>query len=149
MKILIIHHLEEIWKSGYEMYGTSFEEQASNIIAHLEENDYDRVILSRFEEWELGEEHHCSGIAEYIDTVHIYAYGWDMTMVEQDCFPEDQRWTEGGSHSEIVLIDKWMENLINDDVSLCGAFDGECIEDMELALSGTGVDVKRIEDLII
>lgn len=147
MRVLIIHHLEKMWESGYKKLGTTFEEQAELVVRHLEDMEYDRVILTRFENHELGEEHW--EIAEYVDEVQVYAYGWERDMVEQDCFPSDQKWVDGGHHSEIVLIDEWMERLRGHEVSLCGAFDGECIEDMEYALEGANVQFNRINELIV
>lgn len=149
MKILVIHHLEEMWGPSLEGRGTTFEEMAFNAIEHIEREEYDRVILTRFENHELGEEHYESGIAHLIDVVEVYSYGWCMDMVEQGCFPDNQKWCEGGQHSEIVLIDEWMERLKGHDVSICGAFDGECIEDLEIALSHLGIEFKRIEALIV
>lgn len=51
MKILLMHHVETIWKHGYALNGTSFERVAEKIAEHLEENEYeyDRVILTQFE----------------------------------------------------------------------------------------------------
>lgn len=147
MRILIIHHLEKMWDQEYRKFNTTFEEQVELVLQHLEENEYDRVILTRFENHELGEEH-CQ-LAHLIDVVHVYGYGWDHEMMDQGSFSSDQKWTDGGNHSEIVLIDKWMEQLQGHEVSLCGAFDGECIEDMEIALEGANVQFNRINELIV
>lgn len=146
MKILVIHHLESEWEHGYNRMGTSFEELAEKVIDHLEENDYDRVILTRFENHQLGDEHYLSGLSEWIDQVEVYGYGWERSMIED--YPET-KWVEGGSHSEIVLIEEWIEQLVRHEVSLCGAFDGECIEDMEIALGGVDVPFNRINSLIV
>ena len=58
------------------------------------------------------------------------------------------RFCEGGSHSEAVLIEDWMQ-LSGEDVYISGAFDGECIEDLEIALRHCQVKFSRIEDLIV
>lgn len=149
MRVIILHHLEPCWDAGLRKFGTNFEELACKVIEHLEEFSYDRVILTRFEDGRLDDEHHQVGLSEYVDQVHDYGYGWEMSMVEDGCFPDSQEWVEGGSHSEIVLIDDWMKELKNDEVDLCGAFDGECIEDMEIALEGAGVAFNRINSLIV
>lgn len=48
-KVLIIHHLESTWESGYNGFGESFESLAAKIIMHIQESDYDKVILTQFE----------------------------------------------------------------------------------------------------
>ena len=72
-----------------------------------------------------------------IDTEKPYAYGWDSEIVEdiEDYEEANEMFVEGGQHSEYVLIEDWMHELKGNDVQLCGCFDGECIEDMEIALS--------------
>ena len=57
------------------------------------------------------------------------------------------KWTLGGNHSEVVIVPEWMENL-KGEVFICGAFDGECIEDLEIALKGANKEFKRVEHLI-
>lgn len=146
MKILILHHVEEMWESGFLSYGTSFEEVVQNILDHIENSEYDQIILTRFEDHELGIEHHKSGLSAYVDKVYPYMYGWEKSEVENN---PHVKWVDGGSHSEVVPIDDWMEDLHDHDVDLCGAFDGECIEDMEMALNGIGVRFNRLESLII
>lgn len=149
MKVIILHHLEPCWDEGLRRMGTSFEELAVKVIEHLEENDYNRVILTRFEDNRLNEEHHIVGLGGYVDQIYDYGYGWERSMINDGCFYDSQKWVDGGNHSEIVLIDEWMEELKRDEVYLCGAFDGECIEDMEIALSGADVEFSRIEKLIV
>lgn len=148
-RVIIIHHLEDCWSSGYANHCTSFHEQAELVRQHLEENEYDLVILTRFEDHRIGIEHDEAELTEHIDTVHTYAYGWEKEMIEQGCFSDDQEWVDGGTHSEIVLIDNWMHELRGCKVDLCGAFDGECIEDMEIALAGAKVPFNRLNHLIV
>jgi hypothetical protein len=143
MRTLIIHHVESCWNQALISRGTSIEEQIDNLFEHLNEHEYDRVILTRFEGNRLEPEH--AFIADFISEVHEYAYGW-----ERDMFTEEQShmYCDGGTHSEVVMIDDWMHTL-SDEVHLCGAFDGECIEDMEIALRFLGVNFKRLEKLIV
>ncbi len=142
MKTLIIHHLESIWDDGYrKMSGVSFEELVWKFLDHLETFHYDRVILTRFESCGLEPEH--EPISHYITDVFEYAYGWEAEELEN--YPD--RFCEGGTHSEAVLIEDWMK--IDGEVFISGAFDGECIEDLEIALSHLEDPFKRIEELII
>jgi hypothetical protein len=76
-------------------------------------------------------------------------YGWERKEVEGwGDRKEGVDFVDGGSHSEVVLVDEWMHEL-EGEIFLCGAFDGECIEDMEIALQGAGKEFERIEGLII
>lgn len=149
-KVLIIHHLEECWSRGFGMHGTSFHNEAEKILDHLRETEYDQVILTRFEDHRLGEEHYDSGIAEYITDVQVYAYGWEHEESKQ-LGRKGVNWAPSGGHSEIVLLEEWMRVLKRRkaEVFLCGAFDGECIEDMEVALDAVGVSYQRLNRLIV
>ena len=148
MKTIIIHHLETMWTWGLKKAGTSFEEVSHNVLLHLLDNEYDRVILTRFEDNRLEDAHYEAGLGEFIDIVEDYAYGWEEGSIDGQLGTD---WTEGGSHSEIVLLTEWMHELktLGSAVDLCGAFDGECIEDMEIALSSLGIDFNRLNHLIV
>lgn len=141
-RVLIIHHLERIWETGYKKFGTSFDELVEKFHEHLSRETYDLVILTRFEDFQLGDDYW--QIAQYIDRVETYAYGWE----KQEMLDNPDRFCEGGSHSEAVLIEDWMQ-LSGEDVYISGAFDGECIEDLEIALRHCQVKFSRIEDLIV
>lgn len=141
MKTLIIHHLELCWESGYKKFGTSFEELIEKFAFHLDSVSYDRIILTRFEESAMGPEYW--PIANYVNEVLPYAYGWEAT--EKEAYPD--MFAEGGNHSEVVLIEDWMK--IPGEVYISGAFDGECIEDLEIALRHCNVPFSRIEHLIV
>lgn len=162
MKTLIIHHLQPMWNSGLNNFGTSYWEMLDEVCTHLQENDYDNVIVTNFEAgFDLEDEQ--QPLREFCyPTVHDYMYGWEFECAEID---EQQKediengkivedafntsWALGGSHSQIVLIPEWMKDLKNDEVYICGAFDGECIEDLEIALGALDIEPNRIENLIV
>ena len=56
---------------------------------------------------------------------------------------------KGGFHSQVVIIEPWIEALKGHDVFLCGAFEGECIEDMEVVLRFSDVTFTKVYSLII
>lgn len=156
MKTLVIHHLELTWQNGYANVGTTFDELARKTIAHIKRAKYDRVILTQFENWQAQDEHHESGIAELIDEWHDYGYAWELDNDVEDIHDENgfiyehgNKYVDGGNHSRYVLIDTWIEKLKGHNVSICGAFDGECIEDLEIALRACDIKFKRIENLIV
>jgi len=140
---LIIHHLEPEWELGYRKAGTSLEQLVARFYEHLERNHYDKVILTRSED-NLFHEPEYAPIAQFIDQVETYSYGWEAAFVDET---NEHRFCEGGSHSEVVLLEDWMR--IEGKVFISGAFDSECIEDLEIALRYLNVDFERIESLIV
>jgi hypothetical protein len=142
MRVIVIHHVQKMWDSGLLKYGTSFEEEIEKVYNHLLEENYDRVIVTNFEA-AFGLDDEQKVLSEFYPDVYDYMYGWE----DDEANPEGT-WVDGGCHSQKLPIDDWMLEIINDDVFLCGAFDGECIEDMEIALSSQGIKVNRIEQLI-
>ncbi len=146
-RTLLVHHLEPMWEGGYKRYGTSFIEQAEKVLEHVWASNYDRIIMTLFEDRGLGPAHAELGLVALCPSVYTYGYGWESDMDPG----EGCRFVEGGAHSEVVLVEPWMDEMAleGDRVHLCGAFDGECIEDMEIALRAAGVWFERLEDLIV
>lgn len=144
MRAIILHHIESMWDSALNKRGTSFEEMSEKVYNYLDCNGYDYVILTRFEDFER--EDFCI-FNRFVNVVHPYAYGWD----EEYHIDDPENYCEGGIHSGSVLIEDWMRELSTHykEVDICGAFDGECIEDLEIALDYCKVNFKRIESLIV
>lgn len=171
MKVLFCHHLEPIWNEGMKRYGTNIYRMCEKVTCHILENDYDAVIITQFEFNRTDMAHDCyfpifAAIEEKGISIewHDYAYGWELdsfNFEDVDAAREklkngeviqDEYGTklaQGGTHSEVVLLEDWIENLKSHEVFLCGAFDGECIEDIQLTFEACGVDYKRLSSLII
>lgn len=167
MKTLIIHHLEPMWNEGYRTHGTSFEKLLEKFYNYLEENSFDRVILTRFEDRKLDDSYcfyceknddYCE-LSKFIDKVHNYDYGWDKDSIFDGELPEPKEegfyvnewgnvYCDGGVHSEIVWIPDWIQGL-QGDIFISGAFDGECIDDLETALEALNKTFHRINELIV
>lgn len=108
------------------------------------------VVLTQFEEWKPASEHYLSGIADLVTDWHEYGYGWEKeSMNHGDVWGVD--WCIGKTHSEVVWIPQWLWDIKNsrEEVLLCGVFDGECIQDMEVALSHCDIPYKRWERFIV
>lgn len=160
MKTLIIHHLQPMWENGYKMFNTSFDEMLENVYNHINEVGYDKIIITNFEAgMDLEDEQY--PLNDFYNELQDYMYGWELngqgfTDEEVEAIEDGQvvtdeygtKWGQGGNHSEIVMVSDWMEDL-DGEVFLCGAFDGECIEDMELALGHANVEFNRVESLIV
>ena len=135
-----------MWENGYKKFGTSFERLQEKVLDFLSENSFDRVLLTRFEDCAAcPSEGYFPELLNALSRVHEYGYGWPAEALED--MPD--RFCVGGNHSEAVLIDDWMLPLKNAQVTIAGAFDGECIEDLEIALNHLGVDFEREESLIV
>lgn len=146
MKTIIIHHLQEMWDSGLQMHGTSFEEQLENVYQHLLAETYDCVIVTNFEAgFNLEDSQY--PLNDFNPIVYDYCYGWERESFEGCDYIEGIDFCDGGAHSEVVMIDEWMHKLTGE-IYICGAFDGECIEDLEIALDGANKTFKRLNDLI-
>lgn len=146
IKLLIIHHVQQMWDAGLRNKGTSFDEVLWNVYLHIKQNDYDHVIVTNFEAGQMLDNEQAI-LGEFYPAVYDYCYGWTRADVED--YYDGFDFCDGGGHSEVVLVEDWMRELKGKDVYLCGAFDGECIEDMEYALRSAGVAYKRLNDLII
>lgn len=160
MKTLIIHHLQPMWNQGLIGFGTSFDEELMKVLDHLDSEYYDKVIVTNFEGTTELEEEQLPILDYTYPQVEDYGYGWDYDSVD---FTERQiqsieagglvvceygnHWVQGGNHSTIVYVPEWMMEL-QGEVYICGAFDGECIEDLEIALTGAGKEFNRINELI-
>jgi len=146
LKILILHHVETMWAETMQrMFGVNYDDYLMRVAQHLEESDYDRVQVNMFEGIELEPEHW--PIAEKVWFIEEYGYGWEAEMFDEGT--EGEEYCEGGNHSKVVLLTDWMRDLVGEDVHIAGAFDGECLEDLEVALNFLGVEFNRVEELIV
>jgi hypothetical protein len=149
VKVCIIHHLETMWQPAMKtIFGVDAFEFAENVAEHLRNSFYDLVILTRFETPQLEGFHYETGLSDFIHKVYDYGYGWRKGEIDGR---KGKNWVDGGHHSEVVLLTDWLHDLAAKkvDVDLCGAFEGECIEDMEIALSALGVNYKKLNNLIV
>lgn len=157
MKVLIVHHLQPMWEIGLNEKGTSFEEMKEALIDYLSVENFDKIIFTLFEDYERMNYH--SGL--YGNFLFVeYGYGW---------WPEDYenaKETEYGYiENENIYIpvsnsyycERWA--LINEDVKewlpskddevyICGAFEGECLADLESILQYSEIKYNMINELI-
>ena len=151
MKILIIHHLEPEWEIGFNKMMTSFDDLQFKFLSHLRRVKYERVILTRFEDYRLTDDY-IPALREKIDKVENYGYGWEKSSIKEEieaCPEYPGNWTEDGNHSEIVWLAPFIKELKGENVFVSGAFSGECLEDLEIALTACDVKFKRVKSLIL
>lgn len=149
-KILILHHVEEMWRTGLATYNTNFDEVAANLINYIENSDFDRIILVRYGDAEIGQEHIESGLAAHVNQIESYAYGWDRAEMEQKKPDEEGgTWAEGCPHSEVVLLDDWIKALKGHEVVVTGAFANACVETLTTAMDHCDIDYEEELSLIV
>lgn len=142
-KTLIIHHLEKEWESGYRGRYETFESLQEKILRSIKKNRYEHIILTKC--FDFNPDDYRYDFFTYVNKVYNYIYGWERSELEENpsCF------VPGGRHSEAVFIDDWMRKLPKTNVTICGGFDGECIEDLEIALKHLGIKYRRNNNLIV
>lgn len=134
---LIIHHFETCWRAGIKRAsGYNLEYWAHKIISHIAHSNYDYIILNR-NEGEGPEDFHIdNGFHRYVDLWSEYSYCFPRQRVENPDGTLKDGWIPGGEHSEVLFIPDWAEMIKRfDQVNLIGAYDKECIEDMEVLLT--------------
>lgn len=160
---LIIHHFDSMFDEGLQKLGKSLESMSEELIDFMIENkdNIDKVILTTFEDHILTEpeQFRISEMAYELNMnfEHItYAYGWSRDVIDEDCenYPESERdikWiqaTRGYSSDDDVLeIEEWHRELKGKNVVLTGAFDGECLNDLNTVLNFTGSNVNYYKPL--
>ncbi|MHD0644911.1 hypothetical protein ACYPKM_04745 [Pseudomonas aeruginosa] len=156
---LLIHHLEEEWREGMLGFGTSPEQASKNIIDYLESpagRKINHVIFTRFEEFFPCETQ--QDIMTYLQRRDIqfehqtFPYGMeremfddrDVTLVRANRYPDNP--------DAVIEIEDWHLKLReSESVTLCGAFDNECVQDAEDMLGyvrGVG-GYERVDGLIV
>lgn len=156
---LLIHHFEETWRDGLAGFGMTPEVMAQNIIDFLhspEGRAINNVILTT---WEMpGPCDVQKPVTDYLTARgipfehHVFGYGEERSMYEgQDCSLV-QATRYGDDPNQVVCIEDWHRALAKSaSVSLCGAFDGECIQDAEDMLCHVRGErgYKKLNDLVV
>tara|TARA_B100000700_G_scaffold71271_1_gene79256 strand:- start:23153 stop:24787 length:1635 start_codon:yes stop_codon:yes gene_type:complete len=163
MNILIAHHFSDYWESGFLRYNTSYQDELYKLIDFIENKNIDKIILPLFESHELEDCHYplielCNEKNILIE-VHEYGYGWRRELDDEfilNSYPIEKlnnTWTYGKrfDHTEedIVIIEDWQKQLKGHKVYLAGAFEDECITDIEAAFESIQLEYERVEGLIV
>lgn len=162
--VLLMHHMESMWEESLRQYDTSLEECVSNTIDYIlfSDQEIDEVIVTRFEGIDWDDEH--APLIDVCERLGIpikleeYAYGFTRDIDEDglEMYPDenlDQTWCFGDrdhhNESNILEIHPWHHELKNDHVILGGAFEGECLNDMEKILGTLQINVTKVDSLCI
>ncbi len=161
MKALVLQHFEEYWSEGLSKYNTNFEEVNEKVMDFIVSNkDLDKIIITRFEGYEAGEEHFL--LLDLCEKLNIkvefqtYAYAWFRD--EEDQYPKNEEnitWCQGtrDHHGEddVIEITDWMHDLKNnyEKVFVGGAFKNECHLDLVTALSAIDINYEDVDGLVV
>lgn len=136
---LLIHHLEETWRSSLEGYGLTPEVMSLNIIDYLHSPNgrkINDVIFTRFEDHMPCDTQLL--IIDYLKgrgiayTHQVFPYGLMDEMFEDVDCTLVQATRLDADEGQVVEIEDWHRELkYSQSVSLCGAFDDQCIQDAE------------------
>lgn len=141
MKTIIIHHIEETWEKTFnKLHKDSLDEFAYELFDYLEANRFDKIIMTQFEYRERDKFYQMLSSTFYVQ-LEEYSYGWDET----DSYNE---WIDGGNHSRFLLVPDFLEQIKESEITICGIFDGECLEDLEVLLGTFDIKYTRLEQFI-
>lgn len=165
MNVLLLQHFESYWEGPLrDLHNTSFEECMNNVLDFVaSRDDIDKIIITLFEDYELNHEYEklqrlCDKKDIEIEA-HTYGYAWYKDPdPEETAYPESTRnidWCPGTrehhGEEDVIEITEWQKELKSLDckVFLGGAFEHECLKDMEAALDTLKVNYERVEGLIV
>lgn len=167
-KCLVMHHFESEWNPSLAKFDTSFDKLNEQFLDYLENNNFEKIIITSFYHFEPQYEHY--DIISFCENNNIefefinYGYGWyrDPDRHDEDIDEENQefplsqegiKWirSEREHHDEnyVLIIDDFHYELKNYDVTLTGAFEGECVLDMEAVFNSIGVNYEKIDELVV
>jgi hypothetical protein len=158
MNILILHHFSDYWSDGMASHKTSYEDELEKVIDYLRNEKIHKIILPLYESNVLLDCHKklsdvCCEENIEID-IHSYGYNWKKDHVEF-CKDEDLgiTWCQGQREdhgdNDVVLIANWMHDLKGNNIIIAGSFEGECVNDLETALSSAGINYKKESTLVV
>jgi len=159
LNTLILHHFESHWSDGLAKFSLDMEKMSDQIIDFLSEKrtDINNIIITRFEG--IGYEPEHTKLREYAKEhdiqIRIEEYSYSYYP---DNFTDNQLKTlvtvkptrDNSDEDNILPVDDWQKELKDHkSVSLAGAFEGECVQDMEDILLHVRGDYNKIDELVV
>lgn len=141
MRVLILHHVEPEYRDFFNE-----EDLFRHLFTHLRRHAYDRIILATL-----------SGVV-YPELIGVISeeYEWDYYW-EDPNDPEYAAWYEEYDYDRADVIPAptvhrfthlypWLKALRGHSVTIAGGLRGECLRDLETALSHLGIRFSRLEE---
>jgi hypothetical protein len=169
MAILLAHHLEELWDDSLKKYDTSFNEEVEKLSDFIKHSgvEIDKIIVTSFENIDWDEGHFpLIQTAESLDiSIELQTYAYGMQRVTNDeysmeqypdekenitwCYGEREYHEREGEEQDVLDIDEWIVELKGSEVILVGAFEGECLNDMETILENQEISFHKVDELCV
>lgn len=159
LNTLIIHHFESVWNDGLAKFDMNMEKMSDQIIDFLSEKrpDINNIIITRLEG--INYEHEHSKILEFAKendiNIRIEEYGYsyypeNFTKETLKTLDTVKPTRYNSDENNILPIMDWQKELKHHkSVAISGAFDGECVRDMEDIVLHTRGNYERVDELIV
>jgi hypothetical protein len=142
-KILILHHVEPMWEDGFDKDVFDY---MMDIIRHIEQQNYDKVILTTMEGGSCYPE-----IKHLVDVEEQWGYGWEDP---EDCPEIYKNWgidikdiIQANGH-EFAYLYSWIKELKGNDIHLAGGHQFECLQDLVDSLEHLNISYTKQHELI-
>ena len=157
MKVLWLHHFEDYWNHSLKEFDTNFEKELLKIMNYLEYSDIDKVLVTRFMENKEGDCH--LPLINFCNSKNIriefkeYGYGFRNDNNEYKTKDYGKEWIYGNrqEHTEkdVLPIEEFQKELKNHEVYLGGAFENECLNDVESIMKHLEINYIKINELCV
>lgn len=157
MKILWLHHFEDYWNSSLKEFDTNFNKELLKVMNYLENEKIDKVLITRFTENKESDCHY--PLISFCNFKNIriefkeYGYGFRNDNNEYKKKDLGKDWIYGNreEHTEkdILPIAEFQKELKNNEVYLGGAFENECLNDVETIMEHLNINYKKIQELCV
>lgn len=157
MKILWLHHFEDYWNHSLKEFDTNFEKELLKVMNYLENKDIGKVLVTRFLENEESECHY--PLIRFCNAKNIriefkeYGYGFKNNNEEYKKEDYGTEWIYGNradhDETDVLPIEEFQRELKNYEVYLGGAFENECLNDVETIMKHLNIDYTKIQELCV
>lgn len=140
--VLIIHHVEPMWKDSFDQDEYEYIEE---ILQHLEENEYDKVIITSME----GD--YYPPLKAAADVLEDWAYGWEDPEEQPEWYEANQidpnDIIRANGHDYTYLY-PWIKELVGSEVTVMGGAQYECLADLCDSLHHLSIPYTKVAELI-
>ena len=157
MKVLWLHHFEDYWNHSLKEFDTNFEKELLKVMNYLEHEEFNKVLITRFMENKEGDCH--LPLINFCNSKNIriefkeYGYGFRNDNNEYKKKDYGKEWIYGNrqEHTEkdVLPIEEFQKELKNHEVYLGGAFENECLNDVESIMKHLEINYIKINELCV
>lgn len=159
LNTLILHHFESKWNDALQKFDLDMEKMSNQIIDYLSTKGehINNIVITKTKGVDVEPEH--NKIMKYaLDNeiqISIQEYGYSYY---KENFTDDELKNEefiiptrdNKDKDNILPIKEWQKELsLHNTVSIAGAFEGECIRDMEDIVLHTRGEYDKVKELVV